>query len=219
MKDFIYYILRKADDEGIDTGTYVYDTKENESGKILIVDSYYEKELIKLIKETYKDKYNDVVTNGFEYDTDADERWIDWISDGEWDTSDNGFLCMECNNWCKKDQDAYSSYKNYLIGDGWIICEDCMKDNEDYLNIYINELINNPNNANTMLNSNELSDLGFEKINQCSYANGYYGQVDNPEKILDKVKENNPNMEYIFSIVKNYNPFECEFDLYGREIA
>lgn len=94
------------------------------------------------------------------------------------------------------------------------MCENCVKENpEDY----INELINNYRMANTILSKQELEEQGFERANDEIYENGLYeGQNDKPEKILHKALQAKDG-EYLFNIVKDYNPFQVVWELWKRK--
>lgn len=215
MKDFIMDVIHKADEQCCNIG--YHPTDATESGYILVFDCWEDlRKFTEIIKKNYGDNPEVIEINEIERDPEYDTRYVEWISDNEWTFSDEGFVCSECQKWHFYDDRGYTSYANYKVFDGWIKCGDCLKKHpEDY----IQDMIDNPKNANTILEYKDLLDLRFEKINIDHYANGWYGQEDSPQKILEKAKKEHPNMEFIFDVIKDGNPWECSFDLYGREIA
>lgn len=149
---------------------------------------------------------------------DKDEYFVNRLTDDDWTFSDEGFVCDECQRWHYYDDRNGVGYVNYFCGDGWIVCSDCLKENDEYIEMYLADKINNPKDANTLLEEDKLKDLGFEKINNDPYENGMYGDNDQPSNILEWAKKQFPNMEFLFNIRKIYNPFTTQFDLYGREV-
>lgn len=153
--------------------------------------------------------------------TDKDEYFVDLITENMWDYSNSGFLCNECYKWHSYDCYGATEYANYMVGDGYIVCKDCLKESEEYMRIYLDTLINKYDHANILLSRKELEDLGFERFmpDMWSYANGMYNRADNPKTIMERAIANNPDKEFIFFMIKDYNPFETQFDLYAREVA
>jgi hypothetical protein len=149
-----------------------------------------------------------------EYDTSA----LDFILDGNehWTFADEGYVCSECNRWFFYDDRGYVSYQNYFVGDGYILCHDCTKEDSEP---YFESLINEPTRANTLFDNAELMELGWQRVNERTYDNGWYewNTQDQPEEILKKALEQNPDGEYIFVINKTGNPWETEFDLWERK--
>ena len=217
MRNEVYEVLRNYDngDYGnIDIYANLYTTKDEND--ILVIDDWDSvRKLEKIFNEIVKDEEDYEKRQEDEYDTSA----VDYITEGNWTFSDEGFMCDECCNWYFYDnRNGACSYANYKIYDGWIECEDCIRDNPDN---YLREIINNPEYANTILDNQQLRDLGFEKVNDEPYDNGWYGwnKQDDPKKILSKAQAQNANAEYLFSIRKTYNPWEIEWDLWKRETA
>lgn len=206
----IYRVLNKNDD----INAYVYPDGDHD-GEVLVVEDWSsEKELCKLLKPIAKRlcKTNDDLF--YEYD----DFPIDYLTGDNWCYLDEGYVCDECNKFYRFNNSWGGSYANYMMGDGYIVCEDCLKAN--YKSEYIDKLINNPKSANTILSREDLYELGFEKVNDYRYSNGMYrGENDDPEQILEWAKKENPSCEFLFSVIKDYNPFHTEFDLWKREIA
>lgn len=220
MRDEIYEVLHKYDNGEygkINIFVEIYDYGED--GKMLVIEDWetiraMEKILCKYLKddEDFNKRSED------EYDTSA----LDYMTNGgdEWTFSDEGFVCDECYKWKFYHERNACSYANYKAGDGYIICDDCICSCKENKEEYIKDLLDNPRNANTILETKDIYELGFEKVNDYAFANGmYHGENDDPKKILAKAKELYPDYEFLFSVVKDYNPFHTEFDLYKREVA
>lgn len=141
---------------------------------------------------------------------DEDTNYIEFATDGKWEYSDETFVCDGCGQLFRID---YYGYQNFYMGDGFILCPDCMKEEPE---TYLETLINNYRNANTLLTETELEELGFEKIGE-EYENGWYGRSDNPKEILDRILAEEPYTEVIFDITKTYNPFATRFTTYIRK--
>ena len=140
-------------------------------------------------------------------DYDREDYYIDFVTGDNWGYEDSYFICYDCNKAYRKPE---YGRQNYWAGDGFIYCEDCVREN--HKEEYIDELINNPHNANILLNPNELEEMGFVKIED-DYENGLYGTCDDPKKIFEKFKNN--KAEIIFSIDES-NPFAIYFSVWVR---
>lgn len=213
--DKVYEMLRYCDDEGIDVYAYIYEDGDNEGEEVLVIEDTKSAdkldELFRPIVKELCEKNGDIF---WEY-TDFS---LEYITGDQWTYSDEGYDCSDCGKFYRYNNSWGGGYANYFLGDGFIVCEDCLKEN--YKDEWLREYIDNPTNANTIFDNSELEDMGFEKVNDYPYANGmYHGENDDPKKILAKAKELYPDYEFLFSIVKDYNPFHTEFDLYKREVA
>ena len=82
-------------------------------------------------------------------------------------------VCEHCNKAFRTSPDSYSWVANYWVGDRFILCEDCVR--EDYSEEYLESLENNPNTANTILSDNEIEKAGYEKV-VVNYESGWYGR-------------------------------------------
>lgn len=219
--DEIYELVRKVDDENLRIYVNIYNLPDDE-GKILVFDDWdsskaFNKLLAKKIRN-YPEVQKEI--KDFIYDVDDRDDWfLDLATEDNWTYSDEGFECSECNCWYYYEQYNACGYANYKVYDGWIECSDCIKRDTESKERYLEDLIDNPKNANTILEYKDFLDLDFEKVNEDSYANGWYHRTDDPVKILSKAKAEDENAQYVFSIRKTYNPWETEFDLYKRETA
>lgn len=206
----IYRVLNENDD----INAYVYPDGDYD-GEVLVVEDYdSEKKLCKLLEPLAREQCKANDDAFFDYE----DFPLDYITKDKWCYLDEGFVCDECYKFHRFNDGWGGSYMNYMVGDGWFFCEDCLK--EKYKEEYLEQLIDNPKSANTILSRQDLYELGFERINEYHYANGlYHGENDNPETIYKRVKEMYSGCEFVFSIIKNYNPFHTEFDVWKREVA
>ena len=157
---------------------------------------------------------------GYDYPESKDTRdyftaWLDYLTQGMWGFSDEYSVCECCNKAFRTSPDSYSWTQNYWLGDGFIICEDCVR--EEYSEDYLESLQNNPKTANTILSDSEMENAGYEKVNTDSYESGWYGRCEYPEEILEREMESNPDYDYVFSICGS-GQFHTEFDLW-RKVA
>lgn len=187
---------------------YIYEDGDNEGKQVLQAYSWNEVETLnKLLKKRFEELGID--TSEVKY-PDREDGYIDFATDENWVFSDESFVCDGCYKLFRNGD----YYANYCIGDGFILCPDCMREEPE---TYLETLINEPTHANTLLTEKELEDLGFERVGE-KYENGLYeGMNDDPKKILEEILTANPNVEVVFSIIKTYNPFATSFTTYIRE--
>lgn len=219
--DTVYEAIREVDDNNLRIYVNVYPQANSEDDILVFEDWDSEKKFARLLKSKLenlpdvKKAVEDII-----YDvSDREDWWIELAVGDNWTFSDEGFVCDECGKWHFYNLHGACQYANYKIYDGYIICEDCIKSCNENKEEYLQDIINNPEHANTILDYGDLIDLDFNKVNDYPFANGWYNSHDDPKEILDKAKNRYPDAEFVFSIRKNYNPFETEFDLYKREVA
>lgn len=139
-----------------------------------------------------------------------DERILDEVFGDDWGYSDEWTECSNCGHAIN------TMHDNLFVDYKEIYCENCVRKEPDN---YIKYLINDPQNANTILSDNELMKEGFEKLNAEPFYNEYYdGQNDDPSIILDEMQDKYPNGEFIFSVTGKSNPFITKFDIWGRNL-
>lgn len=203
--DAVREVLRENDFD-----SYLEQDGWDEDMMFLIVSSTSEtKKINALLKEKLKDKID-------EYDIrNYDNFWIDYAMDNKWGFDDEYYVCSCCNKVYPRWNSCcvYPHWTDYE--GGYIYCEDCVK--QEYAEEYIDDLINDYERINTILSSIELEEYGFKKVNDEEYRNGLYGQCDSPKAILEKYQKEDDEADYLFSEVKEYNPYEIAFDLYKRE--
>lgn len=190
----------------------IYEDGDGYEDQVLVFEtSDSQKALENWLWNTFNERGIDISDFDWKYNEDKDwnEDCINLATDDNWCYLDAGFCCEECYKWYRFD--VY--YANYWVGDGFIVCEECVKENPEG---YIDSLVNDPSRANTILSMDELYDQGFEKLDE-HYAHGWYGRVDDPQEIYDKlVDQYGYDVEVLFSIEKTRNPFQTDFDVYIR---
>ncbi len=142
------------------------------------------------------------------------------LGDESWGFDDEYVMCDHCYKVVRTSPDSYSWVARYWVDheNGEIICGDCVL--QDFIDEYIESLINNHKSANTILGDKELENLGFVQCNchgeACEFETGLHeGWNDSPEKILKNALVKNPDKEYIFSIT-GVEQFGVQYTLYGR---
>lgn len=182
----------------------------------LIVDSW---DFIRELNEWLNDNYAKELCDETRYELPEDIRdreyfttWLDYLTDGMWGFSDEYSVCEHCNKAFRTSPDSYSWVANYWVGDGFILCEDCVM--EDYSEEYLKSLENNPNIANTILSDDEIEKAGYKKV-VADCESGWYGRCDDPEKMLEQEKQNNKDGRYLFSI-SGKGQFHTDFDMWEK---
>lgn len=142
---------------------------------------------------------------------------IDKIFDN-WGYSDEYTSCSNCINvihLITYDKNDYAFINNEII------CGNCIRDTDnDFYKDYINDIINNPKRANTILPDNILENEGFKKCNcnneECNFESGLReGSNDDPKQILNKAIAKNPDKEYIFDVT-NIDMFGVFYTIWNR---
>lgn len=142
-------------------------------------------------------------------DYDRDEYYVDFITGDNWGYEGEYYICDCCGKAYR--QPEYGTH-TYWVGDGFIFCEDCVR--EKYKDSYIfTYLANNPTHANTIIGVGDLENMGFEKANEYGYENGMYGTNDCPTEIYEELRKKYPNSDVVFHITDS-NPFAVYFDAY-----
>ena len=202
-------LIRKVMDEtGWEYGD-LYTDGNNDGLEVLVInDTSAEEKLNELFK--YELQNNKIDTYP---DYDNGYFYIELITGDNYGFADEFYICENCLKAYRLDMNGMG-YNEMWVADGTCLCADCVREDPSE---YIEFLINNPDRANIILNDGELQGFGFTKMNDEHYANGLYDLHDNPHKIYEKIKESNPNSKIIFSIYKNHNPFEVEFDVWVKE--
>ena len=205
--DLVYEICAYLNDSERGFNSWVCEDGDNEGEEVLVI---YDTQELATLNSRLKEKFEELgVDTSDVFRTDDDESYVEFATDGKWEYYDEVYTCDGCGKVFRIEQ---YGYRNYYMGDGYILCPECLKEDPSE---YIEGLINNPKNANTLFSAEELNDLGFERVGE-EYENGWYGQTDDPKTILDNILAENPNAEVIFDIVKDYNPFATRFITYIR---
>lgn len=149
----------------------------------------------------------------------TEEDMSDYEVEREFDVelvySDEYTTCDDCYAVIRTSPDSYGWQPDFYVGDGYIVCNKCFTENEDYQEKYLEERINNPKTANSLLSTEQLEELGFVKINEDSYESGMHnGQNDNPEEIYEEI--HHLYYDILFSI-DSVGQFEIDFSVWGRK--
>lgn len=186
--------------------------------KFLLVDWSQDKKLLNLwLKVNYRNELKEA-TDKICPDDDAQyfDAWLDYLTDEQWGYTDEYQVCDHCQKVFRH-TDSICSHGWIPREGGVIYCEECVETDSDLREEYISERINNPDNANTILASDILRDMGFERVNSHHYENGWYGRRDNPKQIYEEHHNLHPDKQYLFSITNKGNPFSTEFNLWERD--
>ena len=219
--DIIENYLNYADQNGLNADAYMYEPSESlmRDGTekwFLIVNSW---EFIDQLNQYLNDRYS----NWLEEETGRDwyegkqyfSDWLDFLTEEMWGFSDEHEVC-DCCNKAFPTRDSIEDLPYWIPEEGGVIyCPDCVE--REYAEDYAEERLNNPRKANQILSREKLTQLGFCKVNDCEYENGWYGTMDDPKEILAKAIEEDNTKDYLFSISSHNNPFATFFDLYARE--
>ena len=139
--------------------------------------------------------------------------WIDYLTDDMWDYTDGDHIdCCSCGKVIRY-RDTVSVMQNHILTDWGILCTECFESDETTKQDYLNNLIDNPRDCNTML---DLSEYGFKQYNNSRYEAGWYGTNQLPEDIFKKAKLSHPNYEFVFQL-DEAQPFATFYDLFCRE--
>ena len=187
---------------------------------LIVEDWDFIKSFNRFLNENYKSEieselgvgktYESLTSRKYNKDGDFSD-WLEYLTGDMWGFSDEYMTCSECERVFRY-QDSIQIRPHYVT-DGALYCEGCVRDEEHVRDSYLETLINNPKNANRIL---DLESLGFYRINDYPYENGWYGQMDSPAEIFEKALSEDPKAEFVFEIVEDYNPFVTRFNLFKR---
>ena len=191
---------------------------EDDNEMFLIVDGWnFIWELNEWLNVNYAKELDDETGYGLPKDIDDREyftEWLDYLTHGMWGFADEYSGCDCCYKAFRTSPTSYSWVADYWVGDGFIFCGDCVRENEDYSKEYLESLENNPKRANTILLDDDIKKAGYRKIiPECEY--GWYGRQDSPKEILERVIHNNKNGRYLFSI-SGCRQFSTDFDMWEK---
>lgn len=131
----------------------------------------------------------------------------------EWGFSDEYTTCSDCGNVIRTEPDSYHWQPDFYIGDGFIACNNCFNDEEDYQEAYIEDHINNPNKAvNGLMTEEQIEALGFEKLDE-EYQNGWYNRNDDPKQIYDALSD---RFSEILFFIDGVGQFHIDFGVFVR---
>ena len=136
--------------------------------------------------------------------------FIDWITDEHCGNSDEYSICEDCR--CAVHND-YGYYREFTIYEdeyeGMIaICDNCLHEDAERANAYINCHINSSKKWITMFTVEEMEQKGWVKGKE--YING------DPESVLREAQLNEPNKLFVF-VRTDEGMFDCEYVIMSKE--
>lgn len=133
--------------------------------------------------------------------------------------SDTYTTCHECNTAVRL-YSSSSAREYFVFDDGSLVCEDCIAEEPE---IYIEQLINNPSRANSMVNEALIIEEGFSPYRESKddlegtvYESGMHIDHSNthPLDLYDELKYKYE--EIIFSI-KSASPFQTYYKVFVKD--
>lgn len=125
----------------------------------------------------------------------------------EW--SDEWGSCSNCGRYVRTSPNSYSWSPSYYLGDGELLCKDCI----DYEEI-LSEFVNDPNKA-WIYNKKYLEEAGFCKMEGEDFHAGIREISGNPRDIYKRIKEKDKDIDIVFYI-DCVEQFGMEVEIYGR---
>lgn len=144
-----------------------------------------------------------------------DDKWLGFLTDGDWGFSDEWSFCADCK------EPIHMIYEPHWINIDEILCEDCVREEhaEDYINehLVINWELGVPSTnipLNQVLSTETLKEHGFSKVKEGLEA-GMYGTYDDPVKILRELTENNRHSDFVVHCT-DINPYATNYEIWER---
>jgi hypothetical protein len=174
--------------------------EDHDGDMCVIIDSSSDaKKFVQVVKETLE--------------LEDDDFFTDEILDVEVVYSDEYTTCSDCNKVIRTSPDSYHWQPDFYIGDGFIVCNKCFNETEDYQEAYIEDKINNPSRAvNGLISEQQLEELGFTKLD-ADYQSGWYDRHDDPKAILANLEDK--YAEVLF-FVDGVGQFHIDFGVFVR---
>ena len=153
----------------------------------------------------------------------------DWVEDMDSITTgfDDEYIQCECGRFILTIPQYYGWVPNYIMGDGWVMCRECVEDDMDSL---IDEYKNSTNKAIPDWSIESVKKEGFiclddMETESCQrFQNGLYrGMNDNPVDIIKglceelEVKYLDEKYDYLFAITGS-GQFSVDFALFLKEV-
>lgn len=124
-----------------------------------------------------------------------------------WGFYDEYIRCYGCSNIIN------IHYDYYWQTECEIFCEECV--NGELSEEYLEYLVNNHTNLNTMLSEDYLVGKGFTKLWD-KWRNGWYGWKDIPLEVMGKLRE---EYEQVIFHMEYSNPFEVCWSAYVKGVT
>ena len=134
-------------------------------------------------------------------------------TDGDRSVTEDILTDVLGDNWGYEDDwrmcDSCGKALYYMDGDYWIdydngetVCSDCLSEHQGYQMDYIDHLMNNYEECNNFISDDTLRSFGWIKLDGV-YANDYYGHSDSPRAIMDRLNNEYPQANFLFSSESN----------------
>lgn len=138
----------------------------------------------------------------------------DVLGSGNWGDSDFYYPCDSCYKAIYLDdvyEHDYYSNEHY----GGIVCGDCVRNDKDEAEAYLEDITNNPDRCNELLEDSQLLDLGWEEIDDEEYEYGYNNTTRKPEDVLKNLLEQDSDGKFIFSET-GYSNYSTRYGIYKK---
>jgi hypothetical protein len=101
----------------------------------------------------------------------------------EW--SDQVSSCSDCGKMIRTSPDSYSWQPNFVVGDGEILCHECISNDPEK---HLEDLEGDPNRCNTIESINP-ADHGYVCVQERLESGWHSGQTADPKKIAKELQE------------------------------
>ena len=130
-----------------------------------------------------------------------------------WGFADEYTLCDDCGNVIRTEPTSYHWQPDYYLGDGFILCNGCFKENGECQSEYIESHINNYKSAvNGLMSEEDIEGLGFEKVDGL-FQGGWYDRNDDPKEIYNRLSE---RFYEVLFFIDNVGQFHTDFVVFVR---
>lgn len=126
--------------------------------------------------------------------------------------TDDSAKCVECDKIVYTADGSYEGRFEDISSEGYV-CSECVHTDKGTRMAVVDDRINEPNKATTLLTDEELEEQGFTKIDE-EYENGWYGVEDDPKVIMKHLLE---KWNDVIFQVTGCNPFDIGFVAWVRE--
>lgn len=166
------------------------------------VSTYNNRDFYIMFFEDFKDYLKQEGLDGV-----VDDKWALFESlcdlafgSGNWGDSDSWTTCENCYQAIYLED--YYEHDYYFSPYGCIVCGDCVRNYDNYTDDYIETLINNQDEVNTLLPTQDyFTSRGFEIYSTIDeYSRYNYTYRDNKE-IIEDINREHPNSDIIFDVV------------------
>lgn len=170
-------------------------TSLKEGDEFAIMSGYQSEEIFKTFNSWLREvhpEYVEILKEEVIYDVEdscREDAWFEYITDGKWGYDDQFTFCEHCGGVI--DMLSYYRPDGDMVYDGCgLTCRECIQDNEEIANDYIDTLINNPDKSNEFL---DLEKYDFIKWKE---------EERNKHKIYNDLRDffedNEENVEIVF---------------------